>query len=79
MLSSPTKAGQSTQVTLPGKLADFQNVVAIKEGSMSPLHETAVHHINTENQKIPYRPLYNLSSHKLRVLHKYLNDALIKD
>ena len=78
MLSSPIKAGQSTQVILPRELADFQNVVAIKEGLMPPLHETAVHHIDTENQKVPYRSFYNLFSHELKVLCKYLNDALAK-
>ena len=45
---------------------------------MLPLHKAAVHHIDTENQKILYKPLYNLSSCELKVLHKYLNNALIK-
>ena len=78
MLSSPTKAGQSAQVMLPRELANFQDVVATEEGLMLPLHEAAVHHINMENQKVPYGPLYNLSPHELRVLHKYLDDALAK-
>ena len=49
MLSSLTKADQSTQVMLPRELTDFQDVVAIKEGLISPLHKSAVHHIDTEN------------------------------
>ena len=79
MLSSPTKASQSTQITLPRELVNFQNIIVIKKGSILLLHKTAVHHINMKNQKILYRPIYNLFSHKLKVLYEYLNDALIKD
>ena len=79
MLFSLTKADQSTQVMLPRKLADFQNVIATEKESISFLHETAVHHIDTENQKIPYKSLYNLSPHELKILCKYLNDVLIKN
>ena len=78
MLSSLTKADQFTQIMLSGELTNFQNVVAIKEELMSFLHEAAVHHIDMKNQKILYRLLYNLSFHKLKILHKYLDDALIK-
>ena len=78
MLFSFTKIDQSAQIMLPGELTDFQNVVATEEGLMLSLHEAAVHHIDMENQKISYGPLYNLSSHELRILHKYLDDALIK-
>ena len=78
MLSSPTKIGQSTQIMLPRELTNFQDVVATEKGLMPPLHEAAVHHIDTENQKVPYRPLYNLFFHELRILHKYLDDALAK-
>ena len=79
MLSSPTKAGQSAQITLLRKLINFQNVVTTEKGLMSFLHKAVMHYINTENQKILYEFFYNLFSHKLRVLHKYLNDVLIKD
>ena len=79
MLTSPMKADQSAQVTLPEKLINFQNVVATQKGLMPPLYETAVHHIDMKNQKISYKSLYNLSFYELRVLHKYLDDALIKD
>ena len=78
MLSSLTKADQFTQVTLPRELTNFQNVVVIREGSMSSLYESVMHHIDMENQKVSYRLLYNLSSHELRILHEYLDDALIK-
>ena len=79
MLFSPTKADQSAQVTLLRKLINFQNVVIIKKKLMSSLHESAVHYIDIENQKISYRLFYNLFSHKLRILHEYLDDALIKN
>ena len=79
ILSSLTKTGQFAQIILLSELTDFQNVVATEKKLISPLYKAAVHHIDTENQKISYRPLYNLFSHKLRVLHKYLDDALIKD
>ena len=78
MLSSLMKTGQSAQITLPRELADFQNVVATEEGLMLLLYEAVMHHIDMKNQEVPYRPLYNLSSHELRVLCEYLNDALIK-
>ena len=79
MLSSFMKAGQSAQIILLKELTDFQNVVATEEELMPSLYEAMMHHIDTENQKILYEPLYNLSSCELRVLHKYLNDALIKN
>ena len=79
MLSSLTKADQFTQVMLLRELTNFQDVVVTEEGSMPSLHESAVHHIDTENQKISYRPLYNLSSYKLKILHEYLNDILVKN
>ena len=78
MLSSSIKADQSTQITLLRELTNFQNVVATGEGLMPSLHKSVMHHIDTEDQKVPYRPLYNLFSHKLRVLHEYLDDALAK-
>ena len=78
MLSSSTKADQSAQVMLPRELANFQDVVATEEKLILLLHESAVHHIDTENQKVPYRPLYNLFFYKLRVLCEYLDDALAK-
>ena len=49
MLSSPTKADQSAQVTLPRELVNFQNIVATGEELMPFLHESAVHHIDTED------------------------------
>ena len=79
MLFFFTKADQSAQIILLRELTDFQNVVATEEESILSLHEAAIHHIDMKNQKVPYRPLYNLSSHKLRILCEYLNDALIKD
>ena len=78
MLSFLMKADQFTQITLLEKLTDFQNVIVIKEGLMSPLHEAVMHHIDTENQKISYKLFYNLFSYELKVLHEYLDDALIK-
>ena len=72
------KTDQSAQVMLSGELTDFQNVVTTEEKLMLPLHKTAMHHIDMENQKVLYEPLYNLFSYKLRILHEYLNDALIK-
>ena len=79
MLSFPMKAGQSTQITLLKKLINFQNVIITEKGPMSFLHKLAVYHINTENQKISYEPLYNLSPHELKVLCEYLDNVLIKD
>ena len=79
MLLSSTKIDQFTQIILLRELINFQNVVVIKKKSMSFLYESAVHYINMKNQKISYRPLYNLFLHKLRILCEYLNDALIKD
>ena len=79
MLISFMKADQSAQVMLPGELTDFQDVVATQERLMLPLHEAVMHHIDMENQEVPYGLLYNLFSCELRVLHKYLDDALIKD
>ena len=78
MLFSSMKAGQFTQVTLPRELTDFQDVVVTGEGLMLPLYKSVMHYIEMKNQKIPYRPLYNLSFYKLRILHEYLDDALIK-
>ena len=79
MLSSSIKTGQSTQVILLRELVNFQNVLAIKEGLMLPLHKSAVYYINIENQKILYRFLYNLSFYELKILHEYLNDVLSKN
>ena len=79
MLLFFTKTGQSAQVTLFRELINFQNIVIIRKESILFLHESAVHYINTKNQTILHRPFYNLSFHKLKILHKYLNDALIKD
>ena len=79
MLSSFTKTDQFTQITLFRKLINFQNVVIIKEKLMSFLHKSAVHYINMKDQKVLYEPLYNLFFCKLKVLHEYLNDALIKN
>ena len=78
MLFSLTKADQFTQIILSGELINFQNVIATEKGLMPPLHEAAMYHIDTENQKISYKPLYNLSPHKLKVLCEYLDDALAK-
>ena len=79
MLFSPTKAGQSAQIMLPRELTNFQNVIVIKKGLMLPLHKAAMHHINMKNQKVPYRLLYNLFFYELKILCKYLDDALVKD
>ena len=79
MLSFFTKADQSVQIILLRELINFQNVIAIREGLMLFLHELVMHYIKTENQKISYRFLYNLSPCELKVLHEYLNDALIKN
>ena len=78
MLSFPTKANQSAQIMLLRELTDFQNVVIIEEGLMLFLHESAVYHINIEDQKVLYRLFYNLFSCELRILCKYLDDALVK-
>ena len=64
---------------LSEKLTDFQNVIAIEEELMLFLYKAAVHHIDMENQKIPYRLLYNLSFYELKILHEYLDNALIKN
>ena len=72
------KIGQSAQVMLSGELTDFQDVVTTEKGLILLLHEAVMHYINMKNQKIPYRFLYNLFFCELRVLHKYLNDALTK-
>ena len=79
MLLFPIKADQSAQVILFRKLVNFQNVIVIEERLMPPLHESVMHYIDTENQKIPYRFLYNLSFYELKILYEYLNDALTKD
>ena len=68
MLLSSTKVGQSAQVILPRELADFQNVVVIRERLIPPLHESAVHYIDMKNQEILYGLLYNLFLYELRVL-----------
>ena len=73
------KTNQSAQITLLRKLTDFQNVIIIEEGLMLLLHESVMHYIKIENQKVSYELFYNLFFYKLRVLCKYLNDALIKD
>ena len=78
MLFSFMKADQSAQIMLPGELINFQNVIATEEGLMLFLYEAVMHHIDMEDQKVPYELLYNLFFYELRVLHKYLNDALIK-
>ena len=54
MLLSSMKAGQSAQIILLRELINFQNVVTIGKRLISPLHESAVHHINIKNQKISY-------------------------
>ena len=61
------------------ELTDFQNVITTEEELILSLHETAMHHINIENQKISYKLFYNLFFYKLRVLCEYPDDALIKD
>ena len=78
MLSFFTKANQSAQIMLSRELADFQDVVVTEEGPMPFLHESVVHHIDMKDQKVSYRPLYNLFPYELRILHEYLNNALVK-
>ena len=72
------KAGQFAQIILFRKLINFQNVVVIEEKLILFLHETVMHYINTEDQKVSYKFLYNLFFYKLRILCEYLDDALIK-
>ena len=72
------KADQSAQVILFRKLADFQNVVVIGKELMLFLYELVMYYINMKNQKVLYKFFYNLSFCELRVLHEYLNDALVK-
>ena len=79
MLSSSTKADQSTQITLLRKLTNLQNIVTTEKELMSFLYKLAVYHIDIKNQKILYRFLYNLFFCELKMLHKYLNNALIKN
>ena len=63
---------------LSRELADFQNVVIIKKELILFLYKLAMHYINIKNQKILYKPFYNLFFYELRVLCEYLNDTLIK-
>ena len=79
MLSFFIKVDQSIQVMLFRKLINFQNVVVIKKESILFLYKSAVYYIDIENQKVSYRPFYNLFFYKLKILHKYLNNALIKN
>ena len=79
MLFFSTKTDQSAQITLPRELTDFQNVIAIEEGLMPSLHESVMHHIDTENQKVLYKLLYNLFFYELKILCEYLDNALIKN
>ena len=79
ILSFSIKADQSTQITLLRKLTDFQNVIVIKKKLMLLLYKSAVYYINMKNQNVLYRLFYNLSFYKLRILHEYLNNTLIKD
>ena len=78
MLLSFMKADQSTQIMLPRKLTDFQNVIVTGKKLMLFLYESVMHYIEMKNQKISYKFLYNLSLYELKVLYKYLNDALVK-
>ena len=78
MLFFSMKAGQSAQIMLPGELTDFQDVIITEKELMLLLHETAVHYIDMKNQKVLYEPFYNLFFYELKVLHEYLNNALIK-
>ena len=78
MLSFFMKTDQSAQIMLSRELTDFQNVIVTGEELMPFLHESVMHHINTENQKILYRSLYNLFLYELKILCEYLDDALVK-
>ena len=64
---------------LPRKLMNFQNVIITEKKLILFLYKSAMHYINTENQKILYRLFYNLFFYKLRILHEYLNNILIKN
>ena len=79
MLFSFIKTGQSAQVTLLRKLINFQNVVVTEKELMPSLHKLMMHYINTKNQKILYKPFYNLFSYRLKILHKYLDNTLAKN
>ena len=50
------------------KLKFYQNVIADLIQSFQFLHESAVHYIETENEDIFYKFLYNLLLKKLKML-----------
>ena len=43
------------------------------------LHKSAVHFIETENENIFYKLLYNLLSKKFKMLWEYFNNAFVKE
>jgi len=64
--------------TIPPELADFANIFDNKNASKLPANRLSDHIIETTGEP-PYRPIYNLSANKLKVLREYLDDALAKD
>lgn len=71
---------QSVNITsvLLKKYTDFTNIFCIEKAEILLTHKISDYTIDLNRKKLLYNSLYNLFNIELRVLQKYLNNALIK-
>ena len=58
---------------------DYKKVFSEKETNQLSRHNKKNHKIKTNDSKLSFKLLYNLSVSKLQILHIYIDDNLIKD
>ena len=63
---------------LSKKFINYEKMFFQKKTYVFNDHKKNDHAIDIENIDFSYKPLYNLSTSKLQILRKYLNDALSK-
>jgi hypothetical protein len=63
---------------LPIEFVKYVNVFNTEKASVLAAYNKNEYTINLDENKSPFKPLYNLSAKKLKVLKTYFNDALAK-
>ena len=59
--------------------SDFKEVFSEKNADQMSLHNKQNYKINIKNNKLNFELLYNLSTSKLQMLHRYINNNLVKN
>ena len=60
------------------KYKDFENMFIKKNATFLTFHRDCDHAIDIKNEKFSFDSLYNLSITELKVLRKYIDEALTK-